>query len=478
MAEALECYVAARALRSDLGVTLAEALLKQGRVGEGLLLLGRLTVERPDNPWLHLRRGNALSDQKRFQEAEAAFHQTIRLKHDLPEAHYNLGNALAWQGRYQEAESAYHQALRLKPDYFKALTNLGNALAMQKKMEQAKAAFRQALSLARDDPETNYSLGTALLTQGRHQEAEAAFRQALRFRQDFPEAHYNLGIALARQGRIDGAEAAFRAAIGLRHDYPEAHYNLGIILARQGRLQEAEAAYRQTLRFQHDFPEAHCNLGHVLREQGRWAEALRSLRQGHELRTRRPDWPYPSRVWIRQCERLVELDRKLSAILAGETEPGSVRERLELASLCQLPSKRLHRTAAGLYAEALAADPKLAADLREQYRYNAACSAALTASGRAEDARGPLPDKVTDKLRRQALRWLRADLLLYANQAEGDPAARQPVRGRLQHWQKDGDLASVRDPAALAQLPDTEHREWRQFWADVGRLLRKVQGPT
>ena len=33
-------------------------------------------------------------------------------------------------------------------------------------------------------------------------------------------------------------------------------------------------------------------------------------------------------------------------------------------------------------------------------------------------------------------------------------------------------LAGVRDPAALADLPEPERQEWQEFWQGVERLLR------
>jgi tetratricopeptide (TPR) repeat protein len=38
-------------------------------------------------------------------------------------------------------------------------------------------------------------------------------------------------------------------------------------------------------------------------------------------------------------------------------------------------------------------------------------------------------------------------------------------------WQTDPALASVRDPAPLAQLPAAERRQWQRLWADVAALL-------
>jgi hypothetical protein len=239
-------------------------------------------------------------------------------------------------------------------------------------------------------------------------------------------------------------------------------------------VREAEASHRTAIRLQPDYPEAHCNLGHVLRQQGRFGEAVRLLRRGHELGSRRGSWPYPSLRWLRQCERLVEVDRKLSAVLGGNAEPASAAERLELTSLCQLPCKRLHRTAARLAADAFAAAPEVADDLQSHHRYNAACSAALAAAGQADDAK-LLPDRVALALRRQALGWLRADLALYAQLAgRADPRTKEAVGQRLAQWQQDPDFLTVRDPAALDRLAEDERAAWRKLWGEVEALRARA----
>jgi hypothetical protein len=45
----------------------------------------------------------------------------------------------------------------------------------------------------------------------------------------------------------------------------------------------------------------------------------------------------------------------------------------------------------------------------------------------------------------------------------------------LRHWQKDPDLAGLRDAAALARLPAGEQTEFRKLWAEVAALLAKAQ---
>jgi hypothetical protein len=163
-------------------------------------------------------------------------------------------------------------------------------------------------------------------------------------------------------------------------------------------------------------------------------------------------------------------------VLKGEAQPKDAAERLALAWLAQQPYKRLHAAAARLAADAFAYQPKLADNLVQQPRYNAARSALLAAMGRAADAH-KVPDKVRLPLRRQALQWLRADLALYAKAVQGGkPAVKQAVRQRLAHWQSDADLASVRAEDALANLPEGERKAWQQLWADVADLLRKAGG--
>jgi hypothetical protein len=75
-------------------------------------------------------------------------------------------------------------------------------------------------------------------------------------------------------------------------------------------------------------------------------------------------------------------------------------------------------------------------------------------------------------LRRQALPWLRDDLALYAKAVEGGGAdAIQAAPEGLAHWQRDADLAPVRDPRALGPLPEGERQAWRRPWDDVAALL-------
>ncbi len=117
---------------------------------------------------------------------------------------------------------------------------------------------------------------------------------------------------------------------------------------------------------------------------------------------------------------MVALETKLPAVLQGKESPANADDAIILAMMCNLLKR--YAASSRLYTNAFTADPKLAADMDEVHRYNAACYAALAAAGQGEDARS-LPDKERSRLRRQALGWMRDDLVAYAKLAEQNKPA-------------------------------------------------------
>jgi eukaryotic-like serine/threonine-protein kinase len=198
------------------------------------------------------------------------------------------------------------------------------------------------------------------------------------------------------------------------------------------------------------------------------------LRKGHAFGSRQPGWAYSSAQWVKDAERLAELDAKLNAVLKGKVKPANDGERLALALFCQHPFRRLYTASTRLFAEAFANDAQLADDLRTENRYNAACAAALAGCGQGKDADN-LDDQERARLRKQAVAWVRADLGFWIKHAESEnPADRVKAREVLQHWRSDTDLAGIGDRDDEAKLPADQREACRQLWADVADVLRTV----
>jgi serine/threonine protein kinase/Flp pilus assembly protein TadD len=339
---------------------------------------------------------------------------------------------------------------------------------------QALEKLAREVEVATQPPEALFVLAKGLRQRGAREAAVALLRRAQEaYPGDFWVNH-DLGIALQECQPPQYGEAIrfLTVAVALRPESAKACLNLGDALATVGRLDEAVAAYRKVIGLKSDYAEAHCNLGCALRQQGKFAQALVALRKGNELGSQRPDWPNPSAQWVKECQRLDELDGQLPAVLRGEASPASAAEQTEYAQLCHF--KKLYLASARLRAGAFAADPQQAEDLPAGHRHNAACAAALAGCGQGADA-GRVDDREQARWRKQALVWLRADLVAYGRLLQtGEPADRQFVLARLRHCQGDPDLGGLRDLAAVAALPAGESEACRQLWIDTHALLTKA----
>lgn len=87
------------------------------------------------------QRGNQLSGEGRWQEAEAAFRKSIEMGDCLPQPWGNLGICLVMQNRFDEAEEAYKHALKLDSKYKHAKENLA-ALDYWRKHPDEKPGYR------------------------------------------------------------------------------------------------------------------------------------------------------------------------------------------------------------------------------------------------------------------------------------------------------------------------------------------------
>jgi serine/threonine-protein kinase len=454
-------------LSPQLLTALGDALMRLGR--DAVPLLKAAQERYPDDFWLNMRLVRALMKAKKSKEAVGYARSAVALRPDSEVAHNNLGGALQEEGQVDEAIRELHKAIDLDPNYATPHNNLGVTLDNQGKVDAAIAEYRKAIELDPKHVLAHSNLGAALRDQGKLDEAVAESRRAIELDPKDAIAHYNLGVALFDKGKVDAAIAEYRKAIELDPKYAAAHNNLGNALRAQGQLDEAIAECRKAIALDPKNAMAHGCLGTALLEQGRFAEAAASLRRCLELLPPRHPMRATSSRLLQQAEHQLALAQKLPAVLAGDSKP-SPAERLEYAALCNL--KKLYAGAAGLYADAFAADPKLADDLRASHRYNAACAAALAGCGRGEDALR-LDDKERARWRKQAIDWLQADLKAQRGQLESHrPGAAGQARQALRHWQQDADLAGLRDPPAIAELPAVEREACQKLWADVAALLK------
>jgi tetratricopeptide (TPR) repeat protein len=408
-------------------ILLAERLKNKGGAKEAVALLRRALADHPRDFWLHFQLGFFTNDPG---EKVGCFRAALTVRPNSSVTHFQLSLALDSQGDQAAQVCHLEKAIALDKDYADAYHMLGLVRANQWKLDAAIELYRKTLEL---------NPGFAL-------------------------CHSNLGGALYNKGQVDQGIIHLEKAIALDDSLASAHANLGTALAARKDLTKAIEHLRKATALDPSFSSAYGVLGQALLQQGRFEEALAQtlagmnvLRDGDSLRS----------VFEKQrqiIEKLMLLDKKLDAIRQGDALPQGSGELIELAELC-LRYKDLPAAALRFYDAALAAEPKLV----EKHRFAAACAAVRAAGGEGKDG-AKLAAQNQSELRHKALAWLRAEFARLIEQNRTDVASVKSVKERLQQWLREPAFASVREPAALEELPPKERRDWRQFWSAVRSL--------
>jgi tetratricopeptide (TPR) repeat protein len=258
-----------------------------------------------------------------------------------------------------------------------------------------------------------------------------------------------MAAALSAEHRLHEAAGYYRAALAVRPQSAWTHNDLGLVMLMAGQTDEGLAECRRAVELAPASRTLRAHLVNELAEAGYWKEAAT------------------------ECRRALEFDPSnyLPAILAGKERPTDVPTLHALAEWC-LKHKRLTATAADFYTAVLSAQPSLADDLEAGQRFQAACAAALAGCGIGADA-GRLDERRRAGLRKQALEWLTAEYDAWAQRhRRGKPGDYTVAATAVRAWQRNDDLAAVRDEKALAKLPLDERRP---SWPSGSEL--SVAGP-
>src|SRR5262249_1115581 len=139
----------------------------------------------------------------------------------------------------------------------------------------------------------------------------------------------------------------------------------------------------------------------ALRNSGQDEEAIAAFSRSLEI-----DANYRSaQSALDGVRRLTALEARLPSALEDETLANN--DFLALAAALQRWKGR-YLESAEIYRHVFAREPSLAANFRNDYRYNAACAAACAGAGL--DRRTPLAESDRQKWREQAMQWLTDDL--------------------------------------------------------------------
>jgi tetratricopeptide (TPR) repeat protein len=220
------------------------------------------------------RLGAALEEEKRDDEAAAAFQQAARLNPESVVSLNSLAELYAHEGHLEDAAREFQQVLRQKPYWSPAHLGLGKVLEAMGKKQEAKEQFEEALVNRIKTPESLNALARFSYSRGWYGAAVTNFSDSLLLYPSDPEIHLELGLALDELGRKIEAKAHYVEAVRLQPKLAEAHFCLGLELGQDGDADGAAAQFAETVRLKPDFIEARLNLGIALSKKHLDQQAL------------------------------------------------------------------------------------------------------------------------------------------------------------------------------------------------------------
>jgi serine/threonine-protein kinase len=463
----------------------------------------------------HLQDENDTRPESLAQLAEAI--------HDYAHLTDEIGDPRDGLKAHDDSLAIWEQLARAEPsnpDYQSGLAMIkncrGNFLLTTGDVESARRSYESALAIRR-----------------RLAEEQPA---VTKYQRDLAASHDSLGILQHDTGDVESARRSYESALAILRRLAEEHPtvteyqrnlassqdSLGILRYAAGDVESARRSFESALAINQRLAEEHPgvpehasilggtlnNLAKLDLNAGRFAEARDRLREAVTRQKtalaanpRDPTYHRFLRNHFRNLRRaaqglddaelLAEADRGLAELQASDPEFQALEARLAAVLDGDAPDDNAERlalalhgyntrrfaVAARLWAEALDDDPALAASRQDQHAYNASCAAALAADGQGTDA--PEDDDARKALRGRALGWLRDELDLWStmlDDAEGDDAQSEAIAATLRHWQADPDLASIRDPDALAQRTQDEREGFAALWRDVAGRLEQDEG--
>jgi eukaryotic-like serine/threonine-protein kinase len=487
-------------LLSGLGGT----LLVNGRAEEAWALLREAQVRHPEDFWINYLVGLYLA-KDRPQEAAGYFRAAVATRPDSNQAYTLLSRALRDAGDGDGAIAALRRSVSLHPSHDRVI-DLAKVLAPLGRLEEGRVVWEKFLETDPPDHDSWNGYPQLCLYLGNERAYRRARRQMLdRFGAIPSEWVVAERTALAclllpasgDEGRrvkavAERAIAQWATVLASitppKPDNPYIQFIAGLSEYRQGRPREALPFLQEAASKIADRAGPRLALAMAQFHSGFRAESRKTLAEA--LRTSNWQSTADDRVWVshvlrREAEALILPD--VPPLRRDGTESNEKEERLALVEICQ--SKGLHRSAARLMADALAADPQMADEstsdcreranqqsddsdrgkiLREEYRYLAARNAASAGSGIGNDS-ADIGDAERTLWRQRAREWLLADLKAWGGKVD-DP--RGVAQQMLTLWQADPDFAQVREQDALKKLTPHEREEWTALWDDVRRALR------
>ena len=240
-----------------------------------------------------LEKGNQARDARQFAEAEESYKGVLKLKARDARGAYGLGNVYSDQQRWDDAEAAYRDSVAWAPNNADAHIALSVVLVRPraggdnaKRFADAEAFARKAVQI---DPKNAVGwdrLGVALQARGIiNSETEHSYRRAIEMDPQFAVAYAHLARVLNKIGKSSEAPALYEKAIELAKD-PATLNLVAESLQSEQLWPQSEPVLKKALDMDSRNPTSLLLMGRYLVVNKRYQEAEPYLKSATEVSSR------------------------------------------------------------------------------------------------------------------------------------------------------------------------------------------------
>ncbi len=201
----------------------------------------------PDDAGAHYRLGNALFDQKRFEEACVHYDEAARLDPQHMAALCNKGLCLRNLGKRDEALAAYRAALDIQPNDEVTLQNMV-VLLLDGDPGELLEPLQRLSAMKPEDVDVNAELAKVLYRTERYKEGIAAFKRLIDLDPGFADDYYNLGLCYFNLEQYDNALTTWLTALAYDRKNPSVRKGLAVAYWKRKDYDRAWQAVRECQR--------------------------------------------------------------------------------------------------------------------------------------------------------------------------------------------------------------------------------------
>jgi tetratricopeptide (TPR) repeat protein len=185
-----------------------------------------------DEAFQLFEKGNKLSEEEKYDEAQQVFEEFLTKYPDVYQVHLNIGQNKLKKGELDEAAADFQlvldKTLENYGDYktdteasLRAFTGLGEVYIQKQDLESAMKYFRQALDISPRDEVAALNVGEILFSNQKIDEAIHYYELAIEIKNDWSKPYLKLGYVYLNKAEYDKAIEYFNKFIEMDPENPE-----------------------------------------------------------------------------------------------------------------------------------------------------------------------------------------------------------------------------------------------------------------